>query len=209
MRHCVDSNRRHEAVPCPVPHLHAQRRSILQGRMNEGPAPGTRQASHQQGETGQAAPPPLRHGAPEQTDRYYVGQPRLESQPRVRSEFGEEPEMDRPPHPVRRSRARWSWFAEAAAFLPSDLSATCGVERASGRADPGLWHSYCNTTDRRYQDNPVALLQYILGLHNEVRRSMIKSPAQTYLRTGPARSTGFQLFWGHDDHANYCGTISE
>ena len=156
--------------------------------------------------------PPLRHGAPEQTDRYYVGQPRLESQPRVRSKFGEEPELDRPPHPVRRSRARWSWFAEAAAFLQSvypDLSATCGVERASGRADPGLWHSYCNTTDRRYQDNPVALLQYILGLHNEVRRSMIKSPAQTYLRTGPARSTGFQLFWGHDDHANYCGTISE
>ena len=45
----------------------------------------------------------LLHGAPEQPDRYYVRQPRLESRPRVRSEFGEDREMYLPPYPVRRS----------------------------------------------------------------------------------------------------------
>ena len=56
-------------------------------------------------------------------------------------------------------------------------------------ADPGLWHHYCNASDRRHQDNPVILLQYFFGLHNKARRTPVKPPAQTYLRTGPARST--------------------
>ena len=45
----------------------------------------------------------VRHGAPEQPDRYYVEQPRLESQPRTLPGFGEERNMDIHPFPGRRS----------------------------------------------------------------------------------------------------------
>ena len=56
------------------------------------------------------------------------------------------------------------------------------------REDKSLWHHYCNSTDRRYQDNPVILLGYILGLHGEARWTPVKPAPHTMLRTGPARA---------------------
>ena len=64
------------------------------------------------------------------------------------------------------------------------------LKKLPTRADTSLWHQYCNCTYRRYQANPVALLQYILSLHSEARRTPVKSNVSlTYLRTGPARAT--------------------
>ena len=61
---------------------------------------------------------------------------------------------------------------------------------------PKTGHHYCNSTDRRYQDNPAILLQHILGLHSEARRTPVKLPPQTLLRTGPALSTHVSLLPG-------------
>ena len=71
----------------------------VEQRSGCGNQPAASAADHRTGSTLTS----LRHNAPEQLDRYYCEQPRLESQPRAVPGFGEDRNMALPPHPVRRA----------------------------------------------------------------------------------------------------------